>query len=81
MLTKEDIDHNAECFKRQMERFIDFSDGKAMMINNADWLLNLNYIELLREVGAASRSTICSAQSAASKQRMERSFLRLDSTI
>ena len=48
MLTKEDIEHNAECFKRQMERFIDFSDGKAMMINNADWLLNLNYIELLR---------------------------------
>ena len=51
MLTKEDIDHNAECFKRQMERFIEFGDGKAMMLNNADWLLNLNYIELLREVG------------------------------
>ena len=52
MLTKEDIDHNAECFKRQMERFIDFSEGKALMLNNADWLLNLNYVELLREVGA-----------------------------
>ena len=52
MLTKEDIDHNAECFKRQMERFIDFGEGKAMMLNNADWLLQLNYIELLREVGS-----------------------------
>ena len=52
MLTKEDIDHNAACFKRQMERFIDFGPGKAIMVNNADWLLNLNYIELLREVGA-----------------------------
>ena len=51
MLTKEDIDHNAECFKRQMEHFIEFGEGKAMMLNNADWLLNLNYIELLREVG------------------------------
>ncbi len=51
MLTKEDIDHNAECFKRQMERFIEFGEGKAMMINNADWLLNLNYVELLRDVG------------------------------
>ena len=52
MLTKQDIDHNAECFKRQMERFIDFGEGKAIMVNNADWLLNLNYIELLRDVGA-----------------------------
>jgi len=52
MLTKEDIDHNAECFKRQMERFIDFGEGKAIMVNNADWLLKLNYVELLREVGA-----------------------------
>ena len=51
MLTRDDIDHNAECFRRQMERFIDFSDGKALMVNNADWLLDLNYIELLREVG------------------------------
>ena len=52
MLTKEDIAHNAECFKRQMERFVEFGDGKALMLNNADWLLNLNYVELLREVGA-----------------------------
>lgn len=52
MLTKEDIDHNIECFKKQMSRFIDFSDGKALLVNNADWLLNLNYVELLREVGA-----------------------------
>ena len=54
MLTKEDIDHNAACFKRQMERFIDFGEGpgKALMVNNADWLLKLNYVELLREVGA-----------------------------
>jgi len=51
MLTREDIDHNAACFKRQMERFIDFSDGRALMVNNADWLLSLNYVELLREVG------------------------------
>ena len=52
MLTIDDINHNAECFKRQMEKFIDFSEGKAMMINNAEWLLKLNYVELLREVGA-----------------------------
>ena len=52
MLTREDIDHNATCFKRQMERFIEFGEGKAQMVNNADWLLNLNYVELLREVGA-----------------------------
>ena len=52
MLTKEDIDNNIECFKRQMSRFIDFSEGKAIMVNNADWLLNLNYVDLLREVGA-----------------------------
>jgi len=52
MLTKEDIDHNADCFKRQMERFIDFGEDKAIMVNNADWLLKLNYVELLREVGA-----------------------------
>ena len=51
MLTREDIDHNAECFRRQMERFIEFGDGKAQMVNNADWLLNLNYIDFLREVG------------------------------
>ena len=50
MLTREDIDHNAACFKRQMEKFIEFGEGKAMMVNNADWLLGLNYIELIREV-------------------------------
>ena len=51
MLTKEDIDHNIECFKKQMSRFIDFSDGKAIMVNNADWLLSLGYIDFLREIG------------------------------
>ena len=51
MLTREDIDHNAACFRRQMERFIEFGEGKALMVNNADWLLDLNYVELLREVG------------------------------
>ena len=51
MLTKEDIDHNAECFRKQMEKFIDFGEGKTIMANNADWLLDLNYVELLREVG------------------------------
>ena len=55
MLTKEDIAHNAECFRLQMEKFIEFGEGKAMMINNADWLLDLNYIGLLREVGACFR--------------------------
>ena len=82
MLTKEDIDHNAECFKRQMERFIDFSDGKAMMINNADWLLNLNYIELLREVGACfSVNNLLRAE--CYKQRMEKglSFLEFNYMI
>ncbi|MBQ2330365.1 MAG: tyrosine--tRNA ligase, partial [Oscillospiraceae bacterium] len=52
MLTREDIDHNAECFRRQMEKFIEFGPGKAKMVNNADWLLDLNYVNLLREVGA-----------------------------
>jgi len=52
MMTPEIIAHNCDCFKKQMERFIDFSDGKAMMVNNADWLLDLNYVELLREVGS-----------------------------
>ncbi len=82
MLTKEDIEHNAECFKRQMERFIDFSDGKAMMINNADWLLNLNYIELLREVGACfSVNNMLRAE--CYKQRMEKglSFLEFNYMI
>ena len=51
MLTKEEIRHNAECFKRQMSKFVDFSDGKAMMLENGDWLLNLNYLDFLREVG------------------------------
>ena len=70
MLTKEDIDHNAECFKRQMERFIEFGEGKAMMLNNADWLLNLNYIELLREVGPCfSVNNMLRAE--CYKQRME----------
>ena len=52
MLTREDINHNAECFRRQMEKFIDFGEGKAIMVNNADWLLSLNYVDVLREVGA-----------------------------
>ncbi|MBQ1316992.1 MAG: tyrosine--tRNA ligase, partial [Lachnospiraceae bacterium] len=51
MLTKEDIQHNIECFKKQMSRFIDFSDGKAIMVNNADWLLDVHYVDFLREVG------------------------------
>jgi tyrosyl-tRNA synthetase len=82
MLTKEDIDHNAECFKRQMEKFIDFSDGKALMINNADWLLNLNYVELLREVGACfSVNNMLRAE--CYKQRMEKglSFLEFNYMI
>ena len=71
MLTREDIDHNAECFKRQMEKFIDFSDGKALMVNNADWLLDLNYVELLREVGACfSVNNMLRAE--CYKQRMEK---------
>ena len=70
MLTKEDIDHNAECFKRQMERFIEFGEGKALMLNNADWLLDLNYIELLREVGPCfSVNNMLRAE--CYKQRME----------
>ena len=82
MLTKEDIDHNAQCFKRQMERFIDFSDGKAMMLNNADWLLSLNYVELLREVGACfSVNNMLRAE--CYKQRMEKglSFLEFNYMI
>lgn len=51
MMTRETIAHNCECFKKQMERFVDFSDGKALMVNNADWLLNLNYVDFLREIG------------------------------
>ena len=82
MLTKEDIDHNAACFKRQMESFIDFSEGKAMMINNADWLLGLNYVELLREVGACfSVNRMLTAE--CYKQRMEKglSFLEFNYMI
>ena len=52
MMTEETIQHNCDCFKKQMSRFIDFCEGKALMVNNADWLLDLNYVELLREVGA-----------------------------
>ena len=71
MLTKEDIDYNAACFKRQMERFIDFSDDKAMMVNNADWLLDLNYVDVLREVGACfSVNNMLRAE--CYKQRMEK---------
>ena len=82
MLTKEDIDHNAECFKRQMERFIEFGEGKAMMLNNADWLLNLNYIELLREVGPCF-SVNNMLRSECYKQRMEKglSFLEFNYMI
>ena len=84
MLTKEDIDHNAACFKRQMERFIEFGDGpnQAMMLNNADWLLNLNYVELLREVGACfSVNNMLRAE--CYKQRMEKglSFLEFNYMI
>ncbi len=77
MLTKEDIDHNAECFKRQMERFIEFGEGKAQIVNNAEWLLNLNYVELLREVGACfSVNKMLSAE--CYKQRMEKGLSFLD---
>ena len=82
MLTKEDIAHNAACFKKQMEHFIDFSEGKALMLNNADWLLNLNYIELLREVGACfSVNNMLRAE--CYKQRMEKglSFLEFNYMI
>ena len=79
MLTREDIEHNAECFKRQMERFIEFGPDKAIMVNNADWLLNLNYVELLREVGACfSVNNMLRAE--CYKQRMEKglSFLEFN---
>ncbi len=82
MLTREDIDHNAECFKRQMERFIEFGEGKAMMVNNADWLLELNYVDLLREVGACfSVNNMLRAE--CYKQRMEKglSFLEFNYMI
>ena len=82
MLTKETIQHNIDCFKKQMSRFIDFSDGKALMVNNADWLLNLNYVDLLREVGAHfSVNRMLTAE--CYKQRMERglSFLEFNYMI
>lgn len=82
MLTIEDIRHNAECFKRQMERFIEFGPSKAMMVNNADWLLNLNYVELLREVGPHfSVNNMLRAE--CYKQRMEKglSFLEFNYMI
>ena len=82
MLTAEDIAHNAECFKRQMERFIEFGEGKAIMLNNADWLLKLNYVELLREVGACfSVNNMLRAK--CYEQRMEKglSFLEFNYMI
>ena len=82
MMTKETIQHNCDCFKKQMSRFIDFSEGKALMVNNADWLLDLNYIEVLREVGACfSVNRMLSAE--CYKQRMEKglSFLEFNYMI
>ena len=82
MMTKETIQHNCDCFKKQMERFIDFSDGKAIMVNNADWLLDLNYIDVLREVGAHfSVNRMLTAE--CYKQRMEKglSFLEFNYMI
>ncbi len=82
MMTKETIQHNIECFKKQMERFIDFSDGKALMVNNADWLLDLNYVDVLREVGPHfSVNRMLTAE--CYKQRMERglSFLEFNYMI
>ena len=82
MMTKETIQHNCDCFKKQMSRFIDFSDGKALMVNNADWLLDLNYVEVLREVGAHfSVNRMLTAE--CYKQRMEKglSFLEFNYMI
>ncbi|MCD7884201.1 MAG: tyrosine--tRNA ligase [Lachnospiraceae bacterium] len=82
MMTPETIQHNGDCFKKQMSRFIDFSDGKALMVNNADWLMKLNYVELLREVGAHfSVNRMLTAE--CYKQRMERglSFLEFNYMI
>ena len=82
MLTKETIDHNIECFKKQMSRFIDFSDGKALMVNNGDWLLDLNYVEVLREIGPYfSVNNMLRAE--CYKQRMEKglSFLEFNYMI
>ena len=82
MMTKETIDHNVECFKKQMSRFIDFSEGKAMLVNNADWLLDLNYVDVLREVGPHfSVNRMLTAE--CYKQRMEKglSFLEFNYMI
>ena len=82
MMTPETIQHNCDCFKKQMERFIDFSDGKAMMVNNADWLMNLNYIEFLRDIGPHfSVNRMLTAE--CYKQRMEKglSFLEFNYMI
>ena len=82
MMTKETIQHNCECFKKQMSRFIDFSEGKALMVNNADWLLDLNYVDVLREVGAHfSVNRMLTAE--CYKQRMEKglSFLEFNYMI
>ena len=82
MMTKETIDHNVECFKKQMSRFIDFSDGKALLVNNADWLLDLNYVDVLREVGSCfSVNNMLRAE--CYKQRMEKglSFLEFNYMI
>ena len=82
MMTTETIQHNCECFKKQMSKFIDFSDGKALMLNNADWLMKLNYIELLREVGPCfSVNNMLRAE--CYKQRMEKglSFLEFNYMI
>ena len=82
MMTRETIQHNCDCFKKQMERFIEFGEGKAMMVNNADWLLNLNYVDLLREVGACfSVNNMLRAE--CYKQRMEKglSFLEFNYMI
>lgn len=82
MMTTETIQHNCDCFKKQMSRFIDFSDGKAMMVNNADWLLDLNYVEVLREVGSHfSVNRMLAAE--CYKQRMEKglSFLEFNYMI
>ena len=82
MMTRETIQHNVDCFRKQMERFIDFGEGKAIMVNNADWLLGLNYVEVLREVGACfSVNRMLSAE--CYKQRMEKglSFLEFNYMI
>ena len=79
MMTQETIQHNCECFKKQMERFIEFGEGKAMMVNNADWLLNLNYIDFIRDIGACfSVNNMLRAE--CFKQRMEKglSFLEFN---